>query len=125
MMEGFAAVAVSSAPAFHISRPSPLPSAALVQTSELIRRVQRFQHAKKTCCIIKCVPAGRVAVVGRRQPMPYRRAHDGACLRLSPHCRYALDTRYSEECLSSHDRRMLPAIPARVLSDISAERLAE
>lgn len=33
-------------------------------------------------------------------------------------CRYAADTRYSVESVASHDHRLLPALPCRLLSEI-------
>lgn len=57
------------------------------KSSELIRRVRRFEHARRVVMVV----------------------------------RYAHDTRYSSECVASHDKAMLKAISAVRLADARAQ----
>lgn len=55
------------------------------KSSELMRRIRRYNVAQKRCLVVK-----------------YRR-----------------DTRYSSDCMSTHDKTMLPAISAETLGEVA------
>jgi hypothetical protein len=101
---------------------------------ELIRRVRRFTHAKKKCLLIKYVGRPPVALMRQldtgslscsatRHALLHHVAHGNASL--APICRfrffrfrYAKDTRYSDDSVSTHDRSMMVAVPALKLVDV-------
>ena len=56
------------------------------KTTELVRRLKRYQHARLRCLVVK----------------------------------YKADTRYSDDCVATHDKQMIDAKPCTRLAEVAS-----